>query len=198
MYSKRNRFIKPLLTTSLLIIVGLIGISLAFFIDDFKLPISFAKQQYNDVTNIKFESPSNWTPGSTSKKEIKYKNKEEVPLAIRIAIEEKWISKNGNELGLTLSDGTKATILNINDKDWKYIDGFYYYKEKVNKGETTSNFINSITFNNNVNYEFKCNLLNNKKCSSTGDDYNDAKYTLDIYIETIKYDYYKEIWKINL
>ena len=198
MYRKRNRFIKPLLTTSLLIIVGLIGISLAFFIDEFKLPISFAKQQYNDVTNIKFESPNNWTPGTTTKQEIKYKNKEEVPLAIRISIEEKWISKNGNELGLTLSDGTKATILKINNKDWELIDGFYYYKKKLNKGETTSNFIESITFNNNVNYEFKCNLLNNKKCSKSGDDYNDAKYKLDIYIETIKYDYYEEIWKIKL
>lgn len=198
MYSKRNRFIKPLLTTSLLIIVGLIGISLAFFIDDFKLPISFAKQQYNNVKHIKFESPSNWIPGTNTKYEVNYKNKEEISLAIRISIEEKWISKNGNELGLTLSDGTKATILNINNNDWIFIDGFYYYKKKLNKGDTTSNFINSLTFSNNVNYEFKCNLLNGKTCSKTGDDYNDAKYTLDIYIETIKYEYLKDIWKVKI
>ena len=198
MYSKRNRFIKPLLTTSLVIIVGLIGISLAFFIDDFKLPISFAKQNYNDITIIKIESPNNWTPGTTTKQEITYKNKEDVPLAIRISIDEQWISKNGNELGLTLSDGTKATILNINKKDWLLKDGFYYYKNKLNTNETTTNFINSITFSNNVNYEFKCNLLHGKTCSKTGDDYNDAKYTLNIYIETIKYEYYEEIWKIKL
>lgn len=197
MYSKRNRFIKPLLT-SLVIIVGLIGVSLAFFIDDFKLPISFAKQQYNDNTNIKIESPNNWTPGTTTEQEITYKNNEDVPLAIRISIDEKWISKNGNELGLTLSDGTKAAILNINNKDWILKDDFYYYNNKLNKNETTTNFINSITFSNNVNYEFKCNLLNGKACSKTGDDYYDAKYILNINIETIKYDYYEEIWKIKI
>ena len=197
MNSKRSIFIKPLFTTLLFIIVGLIGVSLAFFIDDIKIPISFAKQ-YNNTNNIKFISPDNWTPGTTTKQEINYKNNEDVPLAIRISLKEKWISKNGNELGLTLSDGTKATILNINNNDWKLIDGYYYYNKKLNKGETTSNLIDSITFSNNVNYEFRCNLLNGEECSKTGDDYNGAKYTLDINIETIKYEYYEKTWKIEL
>lgn len=197
MYSKRNRLIKPLFTTLLLIIVGLIGISLAFFIDNIKLPTIFAKQQYNNIKNIEFISPSNWTPGTTINKEINYTNNDNVPIVVRISFDEEWISKNGNNLGLTLSDGTKAAILTIN-KEWILIDGYYYYKNKLNQKETTSNFIDAITFNNNVINETSCNLLDGVKCRSQGDDYISARYKLNIKIETMSFEYYKDIWKIEL
>ena len=88
--------------------------------------------------------------------------------------------------------------------DWtKDSDGFYYFGSKANKtalqpGKTSSSFIKSVKFNENIEASLKETVSADGKTityTSTGDGYDNATYTLTIRLDTIQYDQANNIWK---
>ena len=52
-------------------------------------------------------------------------------------------------------DANKFVIYNINNEDWIYKDGWYYYKKIVKQDEITSNLLTEVYFNiNDITIEY--------------------------------------------
>ena len=217
--NKKNK--KPIIALLVVAIVGVIGITFAFFSDKINVNNIFKTKPYGTTVTEVFESPDNWLPGTTSEKVVKVKNSGEVDEAVRISFTEEWKSANGTILsGWVDKDGNvsqhlsneetdeRAAIINFaNQADWKISTengtNYYYYRYKVAKNEETSSFIKSVTFNSSVNSDSNCNEKeeNGTKtvtCTSTKKGYDGATYTLSIKIETVQYDKYKEAWNTNV
>ena len=120
---KRNN--KPLIALLLLAIVGVVGVTIAYFTSNATLENIFKTAPYSTQVEEEFTSPTNWTPGTTTPKTVVAKNTGDVPVAVRVSIEEEWISGNGESLPLE-QNGNKAAIINFaNTSDWTLVDGYY-------------------------------------------------------------------------
>ena len=92
---------------------------------------------------------------------------------------------------------------NGNKTHTKDSDGFYYFGSKANKtalqpAKTSSSFIKSVKFNENIEASLKETVSADGKTityTSTGDGYDNATYTLTIRLDTIQYDQANNIWK---
>ena len=183
-------------------IFTVLGGTLAYFTTSDSFPNVFKIAKYGTQIVETFESPNNWTPGTTTKKEITVKNDGSIDIAIRATYEEKWVNANGETMSLTDTDGNVASIINFNSGWQKNDDGFYYYgsKENLTKLEptkTSSSFISGVTFNGNISASLERTQSTDGKIitySSTGNGYDGAKYTLTIKIETIQYDKASYVW----
>ena len=150
----------------------------------------------------KFESPSDWTPNTTTEKTIKVTNNGSISMAVRATYTEKWINGNGDEISLIDDEGNRASIINFGDGWQKADDGYYYYgsKEnltKLNSNETSSSFIESVTFNENIVADLEKDVSSDGQTityTSSGKGYDNAKYILTITIDTIQYDQANNIW----
>lgn len=180
----------------------ILGGTLAYFTtsDNFENVFTIAKYQPQVVEE--FISPETWTPGTTTSKTITITNNGNINMAVRASYDEKWISSNGTNLSLQDSDGNIASIINFNN-DWaKDSDGYYYFGSKDNltklkPTETSSSFISGVTFNENITANLKKITSSDGKTityESTGSDYDGAKYTLTIKIDTIQYDQALNVW----
>ena len=81
-----------------------------------------------------------WNDGKTEKNNVTIKNTGNTSAYIRAAIVITWKDKYGYTMPQVPVAGTDYTI-EINDADWTLIDGFYYYKEAVAPGASTTNLI---------------------------------------------------------
>ena len=64
-------------------------------------------------------------------------------------------------------------------------------------GETSTSFINGVTFNENVTFNLNKTISNDGKTitfTSDGNGYDDATYTLTVNIDTIQYSEAPSIW----
>ena len=215
--NKRNK--KSLIALLILVIVGLIGFTLAYFSDSITIGNKFKTKEYGTSVTEVFESPDNWLPGTKTDKILTVKNSGDVDEAVRISFTEEWKSANGTLSGWLHTDGTKsnhtteeelsrdvrAALINFtNTSDWEKVTengtDYYYYKYKLAEGEETSEFIDSVTFNAITKLDDTCEepVTENGKttitCNSSGEDYDNATYTLTFTIETVQYDKYKEAW----
>ena len=153
-----------------------------------------------------FESPDNWTPGTTTPKEVYVTNKGETTAAVRIKLTESWKDKNGNPVDLMDANNVEAAIINYGyDKDIRWVkDGdYYYYIRPVDENQSTSSLIESVTFNPDVTIGVttECvtdDITQTKTCTSSVNGYGGGTYKLIIDIETCQYDKYKEIWNTNI
>jgi alternate signal-mediated exported protein len=191
----------------LLVLVGIsvftiLGSTLAYFTTSTTLANIFNVGKYQTHVVEQFESPDNWTPGTTTSKSITISNDGTIDMAVRASYTEKWTSANGNEIALSDNDGNVASIINFNT-DWtKNDDGYYYYgsKESLTKlqpNNTSTSFINGVTFNKNIKASLtKTESADGKTITyeSTGASYDGAKYTLTIKIDTIQYDQANNVW----
>lgn len=194
---------KKLLIVAGLSLFTILGGTLAYFTTSTNITNKFKAALYqNEIVEV-FESPSNWTPGTVTEKIVKVTNTGSIDMAVRAKYSEKWISANGKELNLKDNEGNVAAIISFAD-DWtKDSDGFYYYGSKdkmtiLEPGKTTSSFINSVTFNENIKATLKENVSEDGQTvtyTSTGDGYDNAQYILTIRLDTIQYDQSKNIWK---
>lgn len=200
---KINKRKKKFLIVAVLSLFTILGGTLAYFTTSTNITNKFKAALYqNEIIEV-FESPSNWTPGTVTNKTVKVTNTGSIKMAVRATYTEKWISANGEELPLKDSAGNVAAIISFSE-DWeKDEDGFYYYGSKENMtilepGKTTSSFINSVTFNENIKASLNENISNNGQTityTSTGDGYDNAQYILTIRLDTVQYDQSKNIWK---
>ena len=191
----------------LLIVTGIsaltiLGGTLAYFTTSDTIQNIFKTALYQHQIVEKFESPSDWTPGTTTEKTIKVTNTGSISMAVRASYIEQWVTSNGNEIPLKDSENNVAAIINFNEGWTKSSDGHYYYGSKDNMtkvapGETTSSFISGVTFNNNIKASLNKTVSADGQTityTSTGNGYDNAIYKLTVKIDTIQYDQAGNIW----
>ena len=197
----KNKNKRKLLLTLGISIFTVIGGTFAYFTTTSSIPNNFKSGLYQETIQEKFVSPTNWTPGTTTEKEVTVTNTGDVDMAVRASIEESWVSKNGATLANKYNNESVA-ILNLNSGWTKDSDGYYYYGSKDNltklvSGDTSTSFISGVTFNPNINANLVESTSNGGKTityTSSGDGYDDATYTLTIILDTIQYDQANNVW----
>ena len=197
----KNKSKRKLLLTLGISIFTVIGGTFAYFTTTSSIPNMFKSGLYQETIHEEFVSPTNWTPGTTTEKEVTVTNTGDVDMAIRASIEESWISKNGTALPNKINNESVG-ILNLNSGWTKDSDGYYYYGSKDNltklvSGDTSTSFISGVTFNPNINANLVESTSNDGKTityTSAGDGYDDATYTLTIILDTIQYDQANNVW----
>lgn len=202
---------KPLVAILLIAIMGVIGVTFAYFTSTDTFYNVFKTGIYDMEVSEIFTSPDDWVPGTTTTKKVVTKNNGSVDAVVRISYTESWVDSDGKELPLIDNNGQKAAIINFAaDIDTKWVanvedDGvtYYYYKNKLPKNAITSSFIDSVTFNKDVEISVSkpaCEESINeqgekvKTCRTTSVGYAGGTYTLNIKVETIQFDQYKTGW----
>ncbi|MBR1386456.1 MAG: BsaA family SipW-dependent biofilm matrix protein [Bacilli bacterium] len=201
MEKKKNK--KPLIALLAVAVLGVVGGTFAFFTSTDTFSNIFSTKPYSMEVVETFESPTNWTPGTTTAKTVVATNKGDVDAAVRISYTETWKDASNNTLPLT--DGTnRAAVINFaSDLATKWIQSveggttYYYYKTKLSKNQSSSSLIESVTFNPNVEIDVTNNCTtsgNTKTCTTQTAGYAGGTYTLTITVETVQFDQYKEAW----
>lgn len=112
-----------------------------------------------------FEDLDGVMPGTTVTKIVEVKNTGSAPAWVRVSVEKSITLANGNQ-----ADSTSFVEVNINDKDWTNgNDGYYYYNEKLDAGETTKPLFTSVTFN-----------------AGMGNEYQNSTATVDVYAQAVQ------------
>lgn len=125
---------------------------LSAYLTDRATEVNYIKPGVN-VSKIQEEFPEQGElpeQGKTYVKKVSVKNQTSVPCYIRVSVD--------------YSDsriGNAASLVGLNTKDWEYIGidqpktgGYYYYKEAILPGESTSNLFDGIRFSNNMDGSF--------------------------------------------
>ncbi len=150
---------KPILFIIILLLaLVVIGVTVAYYTSNDTFSNEFNTSVYKMIAEENFQSPDNWTPGTTTPKEVYAINKGDVEAAVRIKIEESWIGNDNTELDLSDSHDNRAAIINFtNNPKWVYNenDGYYYYIYSIEKDEQTELLFDSVTFNPVVEIEEK-------------------------------------------
>ena len=198
--NKDNR--KKLLIVGAISLFTILGGTLAYFTTSSTIANVFNTGKYQTQIVENFESPSDWTPGTTTDKTIKVTNNGSIDMALRASYTEKWVNANGEQLPLKDSENNVAAIINFDNSWTKDGDGYYYYGSKngltkLTPGETSSSFITGVTFNKNIKASLNTTVSDDGQTitfTSTGEGYDDAVYTLTIKIDTIQYDQANNVW----
>ena len=90
---------KSLIIILLILVVGVIGLTLAYFANTANITNEFKSKEYGTTVTEEFTSPDNWLPGSTEPKTLTVTNSGQVDEAVRVSYTESWTSKNSNEEG---------------------------------------------------------------------------------------------------
>ena len=203
---------KTLIALLLVGILSAIGATFAYYSSSNTFENIFNTDTYSTEVTEVFDSPQDWTPGTTTEKQIYATNKGNVDAAVRVSYEEKWEDASGNELPPEDNEyppNRYAIINHPSNFDGKWIESteggttYYYYKYKIGTDERTTNFMDSVTYNANTVTQATDGCVENaethtKICSSTLNGYGGGTYTLTIKIETAQYDQYKNIWNTEV
>ncbi len=147
---KITKKIKVILSISVMAI--LISGTVAFFISkDVKTNSFTAGDLSIKIEEPNYKEPDNWN-GEKIVKDANVKNTNIMPELIRVAIEPRFQDANGNFYSGDISkiDFEYVNITTNKNDISKWIDGndgYYYYTSILKEGETTSDIINSVTFN---------------------------------------------------
>ena len=199
----RNK--KPLIFVLLLMVVGIVGGTLAYYSSTDTFNNEFNTGTYGIQAQEVFQSPDDWVPGTTTDKTVVVTNQGNTPAAVRVRLTPSWKDENGDPLGLT--DGTnEAAIINYSfDKDYKWVKegDWYYYIRPIDTNESTSSLIESVTFNPNVNVSSTKNCVEDQNthsitCTTETTGFGGGTYTLNVDIQTCQYDKYQEVWGTNV
>ena len=181
------------------ICMNLIGMTFSYFQFSLDANGEFKTSKFEATSYESFTSPGNWSPGDTTEKIVYVTNNGEEDMAVRISLEEEWKSKNNVVLSNTQNNEKIAIINLVNQKDWVKKGNYYYYKYKLPKSQSTSYFMDYVTFNDNIDFTSNCITTNNiNNCSYSIGDYEGATYNLTIKIETVQFNKYKNIWNSNI
>ena len=166
---------KPLFFLLLLLALGIVGTTFAYYYTEIAIPNQFRAMTYN----VTIEEEFNNTWGT---KKVSFVNNEETntPVVLRINYNELW-RKEVNGVKLSLDNNVNGT--NVVTKNWTTAftndfidggDGWYYYK-KILAAEASVQVLDSIALNESL--------------ISTSPYYNDYKsytYELDFNFEAIQ------------
>ncbi len=202
---KKNK--KSLIFLVLLFVIGItVGGTIAYFSSRDTFSNEFNTGTYVIQSQERFESPDDWTPGTTTDKEVIVTNKGTTPAAVRVKLTESWKDADNNPLSLMDGDNNLAAIINYAfDKDikWAKSGNWYYYIRPLNQDESTTSLLESITFNPNVSIDATKDCTTDDTthattCTTETNGYGGGTYTLVVDIETCQYDKYQEIWNTNV
>lgn len=199
---KKTKKNKKLYVVTCLSLATVLGGTLAYFNTNSSIVNTFKTALYQNEIIEKFESPITWTPGTTTEKSVKVTNTGNTDMAIRASFSEKWVNANGEELSLKDEENNIAAIIDFNTTWQKAEDGYYYYGSKDNltklmPDDTSSSFINSVTFNENIKVSLKEIISDDGQTityQSDGNGYDNAQYILTLKLETVQYDQANNIW----
>ena len=198
---------KPIAVILLLIGLSLvIGGTIAYYTSTDTFNNEFNASSYVIEVEETFESPDDWVPGDTTQKEIIATNKGDTVAAVRIKLTPSWKDKNGNPLNLMDEGNNEAAIINYSfDKDYKWIKegDWYYYVRPIDKNESTTTLIDSVTFNPLINIDGNSSCETDGEteaivCTSASSEYGGGTYELKVNIETCQFNKYREIWNTNV
>ena len=194
----------------LVCIIGIVGASIAYFSSTDTFQNIFGTKSYKMEVVETFESPDDWTPGTTTPKTVVATNKGDVDAAVRVSFVEEWKDSDGVTLPVDDGNGHSAAIIDFaNDsirKWYKSVENnktYYYYRTKIAKNESTSTLIDSVTFNPalEIDSDHNCvtdNDTHKQTCTTETSGYAGGSYKLTIKVETIQYDQYKSGWNTNV
>jgi len=138
-----------------------------------------------------FTSPDDWTPCTTTPKTVIATNSDADPVVVRVSYNDYWKSRQDLSYLPLKQNGIDVAVINFaNEEDWTLNeeDGWYYYKEPLQTGQSTSSFIASVTFN--CAYNLGSNTLNacdsQGNCTTPINPYANAKYHVEVTVQTIK------------
>ena len=144
---------KSLVALALVALVGIVGGTFAYFTSSAKLTNEFTTGTYSTSVTEEFVSPDNWTPGTTTQKKVNVTNNGSVDVAVRAKYTEKWLAADNTTVLSGTRNGEQVAQFAIGS-DWeKATDGYYYYKGTLTNGQSSSDFISSVTFNPNFELE---------------------------------------------
>ena len=192
---------KSLFALLLVAILGIVGGTIAYFTSTDTFANVFGTKPYSMEVTETFESPNDWTPGTTTNKTIIAKNKGDVDAAVRVSYTESWVDANGDPLALKDGNDNSAAIINfasdLSTKWTKSTEGgkdYYYYKTKLTKNQSTTSLIKISTTDNCV----ENTTAHTKTCTTTTNGYAGGTYTLTVKVETVQYDQYQTAWGTNV
>lgn len=183
----RKRKFLPILAVSILALLG-ISATFSFYSDSFSFANLFNLNHYEAQYVETFESPDNWKTCEEVPKTVITTNNSTAPFKVRLSYEEYWRNKEDNANLPLQKDGETLAIINFqNEDDWTLEGNWYYYKQDLQPGESTTSLFKSVTLNcqsnlaaNNVCRETE----NGTVCETPEDDYENAKYHLNITVQT--------------
>ena len=77
-------------------------------------------------------------------------------------------------------------------------DGYLYYRYYLEPHNSTEPIITKMMFTPEITNEFSCTTSNGvESCTSSGNGYDGATYTLKVTFETVQYDKYQEYWNTD-
>lgn len=198
----------------LLIAIAFIGFTFAFMLNSSLFDNLFKTSSYGSSVTDEFVSPSGWKPGDTTTKRVVVNNEGNSAIAVRLKYSEIWHSTQGEDvtdINNVINDIPAAVINRTNTNNWIKDGDYYYYYKRLSNNESTTAFMDSVTFNSEIELSYGCaNSYNstpsfssasalsteedNVKCIYAYGPYTGATYVIDFDIETIQYDAYEEAW----
>ncbi len=210
---------KALIALGALAVVGLVAGTIAYFSSQATFDNVFTTAIYKTKTEEVFESPDNWTPGTTTPKTITTTNEGNIPVAVRIHYNDGWTTKETQivdghevEVDVPIADPpANAVIINYdNANDWtsqtESGTTYWYYKTSLAPNATTSSFISGVTLNPDLQQTGGCTTTypagesaashtqETKTCTAEIAGLGKATYTLTITVETVQFDKYGDVW----
>lgn len=147
----------------------------------------------NKRFNDEFYSFDKLNPGD--KKSINYfvTNDSTSTVKVRVKINEIWL----NDRGKIINAPDDAIIMNINNDDWIYIDGYYYYKYSLMSGTSTSPLVYDIELNDNLS-NVNCTKSNDgmiSTCIGNMNGLSDKIYKINFKSNIVDERFADKIWK---
>jgi alternate signal-mediated exported protein len=149
-----------------------------------------------------FESPTNWKSCDETPKTLVITNKTDEPVAARFKMTEYWKASGSTSTDTTselslIYQGQRVAIINLqNENDWERDGDWYVYKYTLQKNQSTSSLLKSVTFNCAVNFAGDMSYSADGKTSTTDTtDYQNAKYHLDITAQTVMASQKDQAWQ---
>lgn len=166
----------------------LIGGTIAYNQDQAFFSNLFHLGYYEAEYTESFISPDDWKTCDEVPKTVITKNNSTANFKVRLSYEEYWRNKEDTANLPLQKDGETLAIINFqNEDDWSLRGNWYYYKNELAPGESTTSLFKSVTLNcqsnltvNNVCHETETGYV----CEKPEDDYEKAKYHLNITVQT--------------
>lgn len=186
---KKKRII---VVAALAALIALVGGTVAYYSDSVSFENIFTtasdKVEYTET----FESPRNWKSCDTTPKTLVITNKSDTPVAARFKMEEYW-KVNGStsagktsDLSLTYQNQRVAIINFQNENDWEQQGDWWVYKGTLNKDQSTSSLLASVSYNCSINFVEGVTYSADGKSGTTNTNaYDNATYHLDITAQTV-------------
>lgn len=189
---------RSLIILSILIVIFFIGVSIAYFSTSLNIENNFITSKFATTISENFISPSNWHSSETIDKTFYVSNIGDNDIAVRLSYSEEWKDKGGNVLSNVQNDENIAIINLSNNGNWIKDGDYYFYRYALKPNDTTLTFLDSVTFNSNIEYFINCiNDINKLVCKYGIGDYENATYKLTFYVDTVQYNMYKDVWNTS-